>query len=130
MEQVQPEAEAISSEALREQTSVANYTGQTVRMFAGKPAKVVLRFSEKAIGAVYDEFGEDTVIERLDDTTCQAKVTVQVSPTFWGWLFQFSEWIEIIAPEQIVAQYAERVQAIMRKRAYSKVESNNGKGCG
>lgn len=127
MEQVQPEAEAVSSEALREQTSVANYTGQTVRMFAGKPAEVVLRFSEKAIGAVYDEFGEDTAIERLDDTTCQAKVTVQVSPTFWGWLFQFGEWIDVIAPEQIVAQYAERVQAIMRKIAASKVAGSNGK---
>ena len=73
MEQVQTEAEAVSSEALREQTSVANYTGQTVRMFAGKPSEVVLRFSEKAIGAVYDEFGEDTAIERLDDTTCQGQ---------------------------------------------------------
>lgn len=116
MEQIQTEAELVSSEALREQTSVANYTGQTVRMFAGKPSAVVLRFSEKAIGAVYDAFGEDTAIERLEDTTCPAKVMVQVSPTFWGVLFQFGAWIEIAAPSQLVAQYAERPGTIPEKR--------------
>lgn len=77
-------------------------------MFNGKPKKVTLAFDDSLIGVIYDKFGEDTGIKRIDEHRCKATVTVQTSPPFWGWLFQFVGQMEIRAPKQLAEEYKER----------------------
>ena len=44
---------------------------------------------------MYDRFGEDIDICRLDAETCSVTVTVQESPVFRGWLAQFGDLVSI-----------------------------------
>ena len=84
---------------------IAAFTEQTFKMFGGETEEVVLRFSDELIGTVYDKFGEDTQMYRVNENSCGAKVTVQVSPTFWGWVFQFRGELEIVEPQYLIDTY-------------------------
>lgn len=84
---------------------IAAFTEQTFKMFGGEVETVTLRFSNELIGTIYDKFGEDTQMTRIDEYTCEAKVTVQVSPTFWGWVFQFCGELQITEPLDLIDTY-------------------------
>ena len=48
---------------------------------------------------------------RVDEDTCSARVTVQISPTFWGWLFQFASEMRIVEPEYLIERYKKLLDA-------------------
>lgn len=91
---------------------VAAYTEQVFKMFGGKQEEITLRFNRSLIGVVYDKFGEDTKMVRLSDDTCEATVKVQISPTFWGWIFQFGKQMRIISPKEVLEEYKTKATTI------------------
>jgi len=96
--------------ALRDQ--VATYTGQAFKMFGGQTEDLVLEFDRTLMGAVYDRFGEGTKMITTSDTKCIASVKVQVSPVFWGWLFQFAGQMQILSPSHLIREYKSRCELI------------------
>ena len=44
-------------------------------------------------------------MRRVDEDSCAVTVTVQVSPTFWGWVFQFRGEMQIVEPEDLIETY-------------------------
>lgn len=66
-------------------------------MYNGKIESIALSFSRDLIGVIYDKFGEDTEIWQ-EDGRYAANVKVQISPTFWGRLFQFGGRMRLKAP--------------------------------
>lgn len=42
---------------------------------------------------------------RLNADQCVANVKVQISPTFWGWIFQFGKQMQILSPEKVKAEF-------------------------
>ena len=68
-------------------------------MYNGRTMDVILEFEPDLLGAVYDKFGEDHFIRHADGVKLRIKVTLQVSPPFWGWLMQFGGRMKIILPE-------------------------------
>ena len=79
-------------------------------MYGGETEDVVLEFNEKLIGVIHDKFGENTKMIRTAQGKCVASVRVQVSPTFWGWLFQFVGDMRIISPDPLIEEYKERAK--------------------
>lgn len=98
--------------ALRNQ--VAEYTEQAFKMFGGQTEDIVLEFDRTLIGVVYDRFGEATQMMNTSDTKCIASVKVQISPVFWGWLFQFAGQMDIISPASLQREYQARALSIAR----------------
>ena len=94
--------------ALRDQ--VATYTEQAFKMFGGQIEDIVLEFDRSLIGVVYDRFGEGTKMMTMSDTKCIASVKVQISPVFWGWLFQFAGQLKVISPDHVVEAYRRNAQ--------------------
>ncbi|MCD7762420.1 MAG: WYL domain-containing protein [Lachnospiraceae bacterium] len=64
----------------------------------------MLEFDSKLIGAVYDRFGEKVAMMPSGGDRVVATVDVQLSPTFWGWLFQFGRQMRVISPETVVKE--------------------------
>jgi predicted DNA-binding transcriptional regulator YafY len=89
--------------SLRNHVSV--YTEQAFKMFEGKGEDIVLEFERPLIGVVYDKFGESVKMIPSGEGKCIATVTVRVSPTFWGWLFQFAGQMSIISPQSLISTY-------------------------
>ncbi len=109
MDSVDVAEERESKKALALRDTIGDYTMQAFKMYSGKVKEVTLLFDSKLIGIVYDKFGEDTKMIRLNEKSCVATVKVQVSPTFWGWLFQFAGEMKITSPESLIKEYKERV---------------------
>ena len=84
-------------------------------MYGGQSVDITIQFSDKLIGVVYDKFGEDTKMVRINENNCVASVKVQISPTFWGWLFQFGTDMDIVEPEALKEEYINRAMALCRK---------------
>lgn len=96
---------------LRDQ--VATYTEQAFKMFGGQLEDIVLEFDRGLIGVVYDKFGESVKMMPSGENKIIATVKVMISPTFWGWLFQFGNQMKIISPSSAVSIYAEKAQSIV-----------------
>ncbi len=95
MESVEVDDESVSDNAIIEESDISQYTEQVFKMYGGPQEEVTLQFDNSLIGAVYDKFGENTKMERVDESTCKATVKVQVNPTFLGWVYQFGEIMKI-----------------------------------
>ena len=107
MDSVQVIDEDCCEKAIALRNQVATYTEQAFKMFGGQIEDVVLEFDRSLIGAVYDRFGENTKMMNSSDSKCITSVKVQISPVFWGWLFQFAGQMRVISPENVVIAYRE-----------------------
>lgn len=101
----------ISKNAVIRSRSVAKYTAQVFRMYGGTPEKVTLLFDAHMIDYIYEKFGMDTKIWPCGESQYTARVYVQLSPTFYGWLFQFAGKLKIIAPEGACREYKEMLKS-------------------
>lgn len=113
MDAVEMIDEPCCEKALSLRAEVAEYTGQTFKMFGGRAEDVVLEFNRALIGAVYDRFGESTKMMRTSEDKCVASVKVQISPVFWGWVFQFGGDMRILSPEPVANAYRTRLNGNM-----------------
>lgn len=87
------------------------YNKQVRRMYGGEAMKITLEFDRKLIPVIYDEFGYDTKI-KAEGNLCTARVDVQISPTFWGWLFTFAGEMKITAPMKAIELQEEYMKKI------------------
>ena len=102
----------MSYEVVAKIDNVAEFTEQAFKMYGGELEDVVLQFDRSLVDPVFDKFGEDTPMMRVNDTTCAATVHVQISPPFFGWLAQFENRMRIISPDTVIKQYREHIQKI------------------
>lgn len=112
MDKVEVIDEPVSDKAIELRESVDCFTEQAFKMYGGQPVDVTLQFDHKLVGVVYDKFGEDTKMIRLNSDTCVATIKVQVSPTFWGWIFQFGNQMRITSPDNMIEEYRTKASMI------------------
>ncbi len=112
MDSVEVIDEPVSSKALALRNEVAGYTERVFKMYGGEAIDITLQFDSALIGTVYDKFGEDTKIIRLNESTCVATVNVQISPTFWGWIFQFAGKMIITSPESVIKKLKKHIEQL------------------
>ena len=113
MDSVEVIDEDITNEAKLLRDNVAAMMESSFKMFGGQTVKAVLEFDDCLIGAVYDKFGEDITMQRIAEHTISAKVKVQISPTFFGWLFQFGKKMSIISPVSLREEYLQRLNELL-----------------
>jgi len=113
MEGVLVENEPVSSKAIMDDSDIAKYTEQAFKMYGGPVTDVTIEFEDGLMGAVQDKFGEHVHIVRTSPEKCVASVQLQVSPTFWGWIFQFGKKMKILSPEGLVDEFKNKASALV-----------------
>lgn len=83
----------------------AEYIRHVLKMFGGRECEVTLRCQNDLMKNVIDRFGEDIETWTEDRDHFCVKLHVQVSRTFYSWVFQFAGGIDIIAPADIREEY-------------------------
>lgn len=101
--------DVICDETKNRRRGIAKYKASIFKMYGGETVKVTLEFDRKVIESIYDTFGLGTRIRPCGEWF-SAKVDVQISPTFWGWLFQFAGKMRILEPTSVKEKYLERLQ--------------------
>ncbi len=101
--------ESICEKAAAESDKAESYTKGIFKMYGGEKEKITLKFTEDVMNAVFDHFGEKLNITPVDEYIYQVEVEAQISPTFWGWFFQFVGDMEIVSPASLVKEYKKRL---------------------
>lgn len=124
IESVELSREKISDKAKEQKVNIPEFTKCVFKMFGGRKEKVILEFKDDLTKVIYDKFGEDTIIRRISENKCVSTVTVEVSGTFWGWLFQFGNNMKIREPRSLISEYIEYCKCVLT--AYEATENEGG----
>ena len=87
-----------------------DHSDRIFSMFDGPEETVTLRCRPRLMNQIVDQFGSEPEILRRDEKSLDISVPVHLSPTFYGWLFQFAGEMTVIGPEYVCEQYARRLQ--------------------
>ena len=90
--------------------NLVNYAQQTFSMFGGSVEKVALRIENDLIGPVIDQFGKDIAVQKSGEDHFTTEVSVNVSPSFFSWIFQFGGKAVITGPDSVVVQMRQLMQ--------------------
>lgn len=74
----------------------------TFDMYSGTPERVTFEITENLVDSMVDKFGDKILLFQSENGKLSFSTDVQISPTFWGWLFQFGRQIKITSPQNIV----------------------------
>lgn len=90
---------------------VASYTNKMVDMFTSESSKeVTLLCENELMRVIIDHYGEDAAVDRYDDTHFTAKIEVNPSGTFYGWIFKFKGKIKILSPKECITEIQQIAQ--------------------
>ena len=85
--------------------SIADFSEKAFRLFDGERTEVTLLCHEDAMNSVLDHFGDKAKTKPVDDAHFLLTAEVSLSPTFFGWVFQFGGKVKIEGPEEATAQF-------------------------
>jgi len=94
---------------------IQRYRSSVFSMYSGQRIMAEFEFDFKAMNIIYDKFGENTKITKLGDNRYYAKLPVEDSPTFWGWILMLNDRIRILSPEPLIQKYHCVVDEIIRQ---------------
>lgn len=83
-------------------------------MYGGEERTVTIQFARHLLATVIDRFGEKVICHQDSDDTFYINTEVQISPTFWGWLFKFGKEAKVLAPQDVVEMAKQQLDDIRR----------------
>lgn len=86
---------------------IDDYANRIFKMFDGEEAIVELECENSLMKYIVDHYGLDIETRRNTKETFIAKVPATLSPTFYGWVFQFAGRMKIISPDKAVDEFKE-----------------------
>lgn len=97
----------------------------TYSMYGGTKETVTLEMSTSLINVLIDRFGDGVHINRISEDKFSVRLDIQVSPTFWGWLFQFGSDAEVISPEWVRNEARKKLGEISSLYAEQQTKEKN-----
>lgn len=82
-------------------------------MYDGKLVTARLRCDNSMMNAIVDRFGEDVKIVSRDSGAFTIETEVAESPTFFSWVFTYSDRMQILSPQSTRDAYAKRLNAAL-----------------
>lgn len=91
-----------------------DFSKGTFGMFAGEEKYVVMTVKNNLAGVIIDRFGTEVFMHPLNNENFTFKANVTVSNQFFGWVAGLGTDARITAPEEVVVQYREYIQEILK----------------
>lgn len=90
------------------------YTKTVFGMYGGEEETVVLKCKNSMAGVIIDRFGTEVNISKKDKDSFTARVNVQVSPQFLGWVFSMGDGIKVVGPDSVIDRMREELGNVAR----------------
>ncbi len=84
-------------------------------MFQGKEENVALKVHNSLNQIIFDKFGEDTKLNKLDDEYFTVTVIVQLSNPFFCWCGMFGDKIKILSPQSVVDAFVNNIKMTLNQ---------------
>lgn len=88
------------------------YRKQVFSMFGGESSRETLLFDKNMLSDIFDRFGDNVRIKKIDDHNFSVDVTVQVSKTFFSWIVGTQGKVKIKSPSKVLSEFTEFVNKI------------------
>lgn len=88
---------------------ISDFFEKEFSMMAGESCSVDLLCNNELMSSIIDKFGEDVKTEIVDSEHFKATVEVELSKTFFGWVFASAGSMKIVSPEIAIAAFKEMV---------------------
>ncbi|MBQ7718304.1 MAG: WYL domain-containing protein [Clostridia bacterium] len=92
--------------------NLGEYSRRIFNMYSGETVLVTLRCEKSLVNAVIDKFGQNVSVRDCGDFFT-VKANVNISPTFFAWVFMFEGKMKIEAPEAVVTKFRETIENFM-----------------
>lgn len=93
---------AIDEKRMEPTEDINKKLSSTFNMYSGVSERVTFEIKEHLIDQMIDKFGEKILLSQTESGRLSFTAEVQISPTFWGWLFQYGNEIRITAPQNVM----------------------------
>lgn len=90
--------------------SIGEYSRKLFSMYSGESSRVEILCENKVMNSVIDRFGKDVFVLKVDDEHFKAIVSVDLSPTFFAWIFTFGGKMKIAAPLEAKEKFNEVIK--------------------
>ena len=90
--------------------NIRDYECKFFRMYDGEDVVVQLEVKNELMKYIIDKFGIDVKTAISDEKHFIAEAPVKLSPTFYGWVFQFAGGIRIIGPEKAIEGFKDMIE--------------------
>lgn len=99
------------------QFNIAEYKQKTFGMFSGKEESVKLQCNNSIAGVIIDRFGGNAAIRPDFDNpkVFIARVTVNISPQFYAWLFALGTDVKILSPESVIHDFSAMTDSVLKQ---------------
>jgi len=94
-------------------TDVKSNVKQQFSMYNGDVRDIVLEVGKNVVEPIIDKFGDRVIFGPLPNEKYKVVLTLQVSPTFYGWCAIFGDNLQITSPADIRKEYASHIQKIL-----------------
>lgn len=92
---------------------LGQYTNRNFGMFSGDEEVITLHLPAEKIGIIYDRFGKDIDVRKLDDKFVACRVKLFVSQQFYGWLVGIGKDVIIDKPKSVADDFKKYLSDIM-----------------
>lgn len=92
--------------------NAADYLNSQFSMFGGDKEKVDIMFHNSLSTVVLDRFGDSISMRPEDADHFSVTVEVEVSPTFFSWIFMFGTKAYLTSPLGVVREFAEMTRQV------------------
>jgi len=93
-----------------EDFNIADYTKSVFQMYGSVECEVTLRCDNSLMKYIIERFGEDVQTTAYDMTSFRTIVEVELSPTFYSWVFTFGGKVQILTPKHAKEEYYEMLK--------------------
>ena len=87
---------------LMEHFDEAAYSRKLFGMYGGQDSHVTLVGRNEIVGVLFDRFGRDIPVIKIDEEHFETSVDVTLSPQFFGWAAGLSDSLVITAPQEAI----------------------------
>ena len=88
-----------------EKFNTDEYRKQVFSMFGGELCNVTLLFEPSILSDMFDRFGDDIRIRKVDDNAYSVDVSVQVSKTLFAWIVGTQGKVKIRSPKKVLDEF-------------------------
>lgn len=81
------------------------YRKQVFGMFSGETQNVTLLFEPSILSDMFDRFGDDIRVVKVDEKLYSVSVTVQVSKTLFAWIVGTQGKVKIQSPKKVIDEF-------------------------
>ena len=80
---------------------LSEYAKTMFSMFGGEETEVSIRFHNDLVGAIFDRFGTDVRIIKLDENHFITTIKVAISPHFLSWIISLDSRAKIVSQDWV-----------------------------